>query len=151
MKLIDSVNAFYYRTALDNLRCMNRFSRKSGFSYNSLLYLDLISCDSYCTISSLAKVLNISKPAVSSKINEMAEQGLVCKKRSERDKRVVYLSVGENARETYDEYDRRLLVAAQQVERDFSPQQIDDFCRILDILVPPLYDDSKSCEGTLEG
>ena len=42
MDLRDEINAFYYSTALCDLRLMNKRFVDQNMTYNSLLYLELI-------------------------------------------------------------------------------------------------------------
>ena len=111
---------------------MMRNNRRINVSYHSLLYLDLIALKEKCTASYLAQALNITKSAVTIKLNEMMEHGLIEKRQSEEDKRVFYLSVREDIAEEYKQYDRITCRAAQKLAQRFSPQELAKFCEMLE-------------------
>lgn len=134
MDIRDSLNRFYYDTTVSDLR---QLSRTGGgeLSYNSIMYLDVISyqqAQGRCTVSSLAETLRISKSAVTIKINELSKLGVIEKRRSETDRRVVFLSLSEAAAKSLGAYERPFERAVRLVESRFSPEEIAAFCRILD-------------------
>ena len=134
MNLRDTLNQYYYDTTVCDLR---QLSRTGGgeLSYNSIMYLDVISYQHEqggCTVSSLADTLHISRSAATIKVNDLFKLGLVSKRRSESDRRVVYLDVTAQVRESLRAYDRPFERAARLVETTFSPAQIETFCAILD-------------------
>ena len=134
MNLRDSLNRYYYDTTVSDLR---QLSRTGGgeLSYNSIMYLDVISyqnAQGLCTVSSLAETLHISKSAVTIKINDLAKMGMVVKRRSETDRRVVHIDVSEEVNKALRAYDRPFERAARLVEATFSEEQIRIFCFILD-------------------
>lgn len=133
MNLRDSLNQYYFAMTVGDLRQLNR-TGGGELSYNSMMYLDVISYQSAggaCTVSTLAETLQISRSAVTMKVNELARLGLVVKTRSEGDRRVVYLEVSEPVARALGAYDRPFERAAQQVEERFSPGEIALFCKIL--------------------
>lgn len=91
----DVVKKFFYTLSLNELNLMNHNQLCPDVSYNTLLYLDLIYFIPDCTASKIAQQLHISKPAVTSKINDMIAQGLVKKVQSQKDKRVYYLTFND--------------------------------------------------------
>lgn len=133
MKLRDSLNRYYYDMTVGDLR---QLSRTGGgeLSYNSIMYLDVISyqqLEGGCTVSTLAETLSVSKSAVTIKVNDLARLGLVVKTRSQKDRRVIYLTVSETVAKALRAYDRPFERAAQSVESRFSKEQISLFCEIL--------------------
>ena len=88
------MKSFYYSNALCDLRLMNEKIRDNNLTYNSLLYLELINImDGKCTVSKLAEMLNVSKPGVTLKLNELCKHDYVIKTQGKEDKRKSYLSV----------------------------------------------------------
>ena len=133
MDLRDSLNQFYYDATVNDLR---QLSRTGGgeLSYNSMMYLDVISFqneEGRCTVSSLAEILRVSRSAVTLKVNELVKLGLVEKRRSEEDRRVVYLDVCDVVREALGAYDPPFDRAVRLVEGVYPPEEIETFCRIL--------------------
>lgn len=131
MDVKSSLNQCYYRMTISDLRMMND-SGGDNISYNSVLYLDLISYQKNCTISSLAESLHISKPAVTKKINTLVQMGMVTKTRCETDKRIQYLSLGPCAKEMSDLYDNAVARAVCAIEKQYNQEQLASFCAILD-------------------
>lgn len=135
MDLRDRLNRYYYDNTVYDLCQLNR-SGGGNLSYNSMMYLDVISYQAnqgHCTISSLAKTLHISNSAATIKVNELVKQGLVQKNRSQTDRRVVYLDVTQQVAEALNAYDRPFERSLQQIEKQFSAAEIETFCAILDV------------------
>ena len=128
----DTVRRFFYTLSLNELNMMNHNQLCPDVSYNTLLYLDLISFIPDCTASKIAQQLHISKPAVTSKINDLIAQGLVKKVQSQKDKRVYYLTFNDEVAKAYEDYNQNLSRAVGAAQQEFSPEEIEIFCRILD-------------------
>ncbi|MDL2237117.1 MarR family transcriptional regulator [Christensenellaceae bacterium OttesenSCG-928-K19] len=132
MKLRDALNKFYRDMSIGELQLMNSLDQYPNVTYNSLLYLDIISYRKDCTASYLSRVLHISKPAVTVKINELLRQGLITKEQSKEDKRVYYLSVDPKIRKEFNVYNKNLFYATDQIEKEYSQEQVMLFCEMLD-------------------
>lgn len=132
MNLYDTLNSFYYSASLHDLKLMNAGQGYPNITYNSMLYLDLISYTPNCTASHIAEVLHISKPAVTIKLNELIKQGLVVKTQSEADRRVFYLSLSDKTAEFYAVYDAGSRRAEQVLKGKYSAAQIELFCEMLE-------------------
>ncbi|REK76879.1 MarR family winged helix-turn-helix transcriptional regulator [Paenibacillus paeoniae] len=132
MKLLDELHRFYYDMTLSELRSMNDNSTYPNITYNSLLYLDLISYKEDCTVSYLADALHISKSAVTIKVNELIKQGFLTKTQSEKDRRVYYLSITPEVEAEYKQHDKRVLHAAKALEQNYSEAELSLFQRMLE-------------------
>lgn len=132
MNLYDALNSFYYDVSLHELRLMNAGQGYPNMTYNSMLYLDLISFTPNCTASHIAEVLRISKPAVTVKLNELIRQGWLVKTQSAEDKRVYYLTLSERTAEIYAAYDARSRRASLELEQKYSGDEIKLFCEMLE-------------------
>lgn len=133
MDIRDSLNQFYYDTVVNDLRQLSR-SGGGELSYNSIMYLDVISfqqAQGRCTVSSLAETLRISKSAATMKVGELSRLGLVKKQRSEMDRRVIFLELTQPTVQALSAYDRPFERAIRLVEARFAPEQIQNFCDIL--------------------
>ena len=135
MDLQESIQQFYFSMTVNDLRRLHRGSG-AELSYNSVMYLDLISYHSGreggCTVSGLAKLLGVSKPAVTMKVNELAAMGLVERVQNPGDKRVYHLRVSRCVEESLESYDLPLRRGMRRVRERFTPEQIESFCAILD-------------------
>ena len=135
MDLRKALDAFYYSTALCDLRLMNKQFIDENITYNSLLYIELIyTMNGTCTASKLAELLNVSKPGVTLKLNELLRQGLITKTPDPTDKRKNYLSVNDDAIPQYKVFRRQDSEAIKRITDRFTPEEIGKFCEMLDII-----------------
>lgn len=131
MGLSQEFNRLYYNIVLNELQLMNSSSKFPTISYNSLLYLDLISLTENCTISLLAANLHVAKSSVTLKVNELMKQGLVQKKQSQTDRRVYYLSVSPEIYEEYKHFDQVTQNALQKLEVQYSKEELQLLSKML--------------------
>lgn len=131
MGLSQAIDRLYYNVVLNELDMMNGSSEFPNITYNSLLYLDLISMTENCTVSHLANILHIAKSSVTLKVNELMKQGLVQKRQSQEDRRIHYLSVSPEIYEEYKHFDRVTQLAIQKMETEYSPDEIRLLCKML--------------------
>ena len=142
MELRKALDAFYYSTALCDLRLMNKQFVDETITYNSLLYLELIyTMEGKCTASQLADMLHVSKPGVTLKINELIRQGLVTKTSDPNDKRKNYLSVNEEAIPRYKVYRHQDNEAIRRITDRYTPEDIHKFCEMLNIISEINYEE----------
>ena len=135
MNLRKSLDTFYYSTALCDLRLMNKQFVDENITYNSLLYIELIyTMNGTCTASKLAKLLNVSKPGVTLKLNELLRQGLITKTTDPNDKRKNYLTVNEEAIPQYKVFRRQDSEAIKRITDRYTMDEIGKFCEMLDII-----------------
>ncbi len=135
MDLRKALDTFYYSSALCDLRLMNKQFVDENITYNSLLYIELIyTMNGTCTASKLAELLNVSKPGVTLKLNELLRQGLITKTPDPNDKRKNYLSVNDDAIPQYKVFRRQDSEAIKRITERYSPEEIGKFCEMLDII-----------------
>jgi DNA-binding MarR family transcriptional regulator len=132
MNPIKAIDRLYYNIILNELRMMNKNILYHNITYNSLLYLDLISYTENCTVSFLADVLHVAKSSVTLKVNELMKQGLVEKNQSQRDRRVYFLTVRPEILHEFKKLDQATDYAVEQVQKQYAPEEIDRFCEMLD-------------------
>ena len=144
MDLRNELNAFYYSTALCDLRLMNKKFVDQSITYNSLLYLELIhSMEGRCTASKLADMLYISRPAVTIKVNDLIRQGLVFKTPDPMDHRRNFLSVNEEAVPQYRVYRQQDDLAVKKISEQFSAEDVQKFCQMLHIITDINFEEVK--------
>ncbi len=135
MDLRKALDTFYYSSALCDLKLMNKKFVDENITYNSLLYLELIyTMNGKCTASEIAKMLNVSKPAVTLKINELIKQGLVTKESDPNDKRKNYLFVNDDAAPQYKVFRRQDNEVINRITGKYSYRDIQNFCEMLSII-----------------
>lgn len=131
MKFLDEINHFYYRMSLYELQTMNGTDLYNGLSYNSLLYINVIDQMEDCTASKIADALNITKPAVTLKINELVKQGVILKKQSDADKRVYYLTLSPQMEHIINIYDEIFEIVETRLKKKYTEEEIELFTEIL--------------------
>ncbi len=135
MDLRKALDTFYYSSALCDLKLMNKKFVDENITYNSLLYLELIyTMNGKCTASKIAEMLNVSKPAVTLKINELIKQGLVTKTNDPDDKRKNYLFVNEEAAKQYKIFRRQDNEVIKRITDKYSDKDVQNFCEMLNIM-----------------
>ncbi|MGL4791654.1 MAG: MarR family transcriptional regulator [Anaerotignaceae bacterium] len=134
------IDKFYITLVINQLKLTNG-SKFNNISYHSQMYLDIIAFKENCTVSYLAKVLNVAMPAVTSKIKELEKQGLVSKTQSQKDKRVFYLTVNPQLMEEYEIYDKQLYRAIEHLEKKYTESEISLFCNMVEDLNDEIYED----------
>ena len=135
MDLRKALDTFYYSSALCDLKLMNKKFVDENITYNSLLYLELIyTMNGKCTASKIAEMLNVSKPAVTLKINELIKQGLVTKTNDPNDKRKNYLFVNEETVPQYKVFRRQDNEVIKRITDKYPNKDIQNFCEMLNII-----------------
>ena len=129
MNIRKELNRYFLAASIEELRASNIDTH--NVSYNSMLYVNIIESKDKCTISYIAKNLNISKSAVTIKVNELEMLGLVKRVKSETDKRVNYLKVTDKVIEICKSYYKNTDKCIKEVNNNYTKTEIDSFCRIL--------------------
>jgi len=131
MNLKHIIMDFIYSLVLYELKNINSGVVNGSITYNTSLYLDIISLTKDCTISGLSELLNVSKPSVTMKINEMEEKGLVLKKQSEKDKRVFYIDLTEKVKKEYLSSDTATNKVVNKLKKNYSEKDVATFIKML--------------------
>jgi DNA-binding MarR family transcriptional regulator len=131
MNFAETMNYFYYRSSLNELRWMHREDFSFGLSYHSLLCLNIIASTPDCTVSRLAELLGITTPGITEKVNGLVRKGLVEKVQSEEDRRVFRLRLRPDVREMYKKWDRFSEMLETRLLKKYSEDEIALFSKIL--------------------
>lgn len=131
MDTLDEMNYFYYHMSLYELQIMNGNDYYHGLSYNSILYLNVIAQMEECTVSKIAEALNITKSAVTIKINELMKLGAVIKTQSTQDKRMFYIRISPDMEKNFLIYDQMFIDVVKKLKTQYSEEQLDLFNEIL--------------------
>lgn len=117
-------------------------SRHSGdLSYRDILYINMIMFMDDCTVSKLAKIMNITKPAVTVRINHLIEEGVIIKQKSKSDKRVNILIVSPMIYSMYGSEDKTINHALNKIREEYTSEEIAKFVEMLDSLSHNLVDE----------
>lgn len=131
MSILKEINRFYYYMSLHELQVMNESDYYNGLSYNSLLYLNVIEQVPDCTVSKLARLLCVSKAAVTLKINELEKAGVIRKEQSMEDKRVYHIRLTERMERIYEGYDEIFKKVEEKLKESFPEEELRSFENIL--------------------
>lgn len=126
-----AIEEFFNAIALSELRLMNKGLIVENVSYNTMMYLDVISQEEQCTPSQLARLLNVTKSAITVKIGELVRLGFIEKVRSEVDGRVYYLRLTGKAFELYELYHQMDDTTLDAMRVKFSSEQMELFAQML--------------------
>lgn len=126
--------------AISWMEFQTNVNHSGDMSYRDIMYINLIMFMDNCTVSKLAKMLNISKPAVTVRVNQLIEKGIVIKKKSKTDERVNILMISPEVYTMYGDEDRRINHSLAKLCEDYSPEDIAKFSEMLSSLSKNLVD-----------
>ena len=110
-------------------------------SYINILHLFIIGQSERTTVSQLAEKLGLSRPAVTQKINELEELGLVKKEQSTQDKRFFYISLSDKVKQSSQSTKTDSVLDA--VEHVFSEDKKAVFTEILNFMADYINGDEE--------
>ncbi len=113
----------------------------STLPYADILQLFIINHKQNMTISELAARLNLSRPATTQKVNELANKGLIIKTQSTEDKRVTYLSLAKSLLQSSE--DTRAATLIDAVDQHFDEDKKAIFAEILNYMADYLMEETK--------
>lgn len=143
MNIKDILENFEYRFLINELRTMSKLKQKIDLkiTYNSMLYLQIISHTKKCTVSFIADKLDIAKSSVTLKVNELLKNGLIEKHRDEEDRRVFFICLTEKGREVSKVFDIATDISVKEVESKFSKEEIESFCKVMGTYINHYYEE----------
>ncbi len=129
-KMYHAISWMEYQTA----------SHSADMTWRDIIYINLIMFMDDCTVSKLADMLNLSKPAVTIKINNLIQQGIVIKTKSTEDARVNILTIAPWVYTLYSKEDRRVNRALEELHKEYTTEDLKTFTEILNKLSSALVD-----------
>lgn len=137
MGIGEAITKFFHDMGILELRIRNEHPAYTKLSYNSSLYLDIISAhQGEYTPSKLADMLHIARPSVTQKINvlEMLEKaGYVTRKQNPADKREYFLYFNADSfdADTQSIYTKLTNQISESMEQRYSKEEIEKFSEML--------------------
>lgn len=131
MNIAEIINGMYLNITLSEMRTLSGDEKYPKVTYNSVMYLFLISSIDKCTVSELARLLHVTKSAVTIKVNELIEADLIKKVQSEGDRRINYITVSERTEREFKHYNEAIERAMTRLENSFSAEEISAFATVL--------------------
>lgn len=134
MGIGEAITKFFHDMGILELRIRNEHPAYAKLSYNSSLYLDIISAhQGEYTPSKLADMLHIARPSVTQKINVLEKAGYVTRKQNPADKREYFLYFNSEVLEadTQSIYTKLNNQISESMEQRYSKEEIEKFSEML--------------------
>lgn len=134
MGIGEAITKFFHDMGILELRIRNEHPAYAKLSYNSSLYLDIISAhQGEYTPSKLADMLHIARPSVTQKINVLEKAGYVIRKQNPADKReyLLYFNTDSFDADTQSIYTKLTQQISESMEQRYSKEEIEKFSEML--------------------
>ena len=134
MGIGEAITKFFHDMGILELRIRNEHPAYAKLSYNSSLYLDIISAhQGQYTPSKLADMLHIARPSVTQKINVLEKAGYVTRKQNPADKREYFLYFNADSfdADTQFIYTKLNKQISESMEQRYSKEEIEKFSEML--------------------
>ena len=134
MGIGEAITKFFHDMGIFELRIRNEPPAYAKLSYNSSLYLDIISAhQGEYTPSKLADMLHIARPSVTQKINVLEKAGYVTRKQNPADKREYFLYFNADFfdADTQSIYTKLTKQISESMEQRYSKEEIEKFSEML--------------------
>mgnify|MGYP002755337843 FL=1 len=134
MGIGEAITKFFHDMGILELRIHNEHPAYAKLSYNSSLYLDIISAhQGEYTPSKLADMLHITRPSVTQKINVLEKAGYVTQKQNPADKREYFLYFNADSfdADTQSIYTKLTKQISESMEQRYSKEEIEKFSEML--------------------
>lgn len=139
MGIGEAITKFFHDMGILELRIRNEHPAYAKLSYNSSLYLDIISAhQGEYTPSKLADMLHIARPSVTQKINVLEKAGYVTRKQNPANKREYFLYFNADSfnadsfdADTQSIYTKLTNQISESIEQRYSKEEIEKFSEML--------------------
>lgn len=134
MSIGEAITKFFHDMGILELRIRNEHPAYAKLSYNSSLYLDIISAhQGEYTPSKLADMLHIARPSVTQKLNILEKAGYIIRKQNPADKREYFLYFNTDTfdADTQSIYAKLEHHLDKSVKKRYSKEEIDKFAEML--------------------
>ena len=134
MGIGEAITKFFHDMGILELRIRNEHPAYAKLSYNSSLYLDIISAhQGEYTPSKLADMLHIARPSVTQKINVLEKAGYVTRKQNPADKQEYFLYFNADSfdADTQFIYTKLNKQISESMEQRYSKEEIEKFSEML--------------------
>ena len=134
--MLELITRCYARFRLITYQGMFRLLRErdSSLSAAEAFAVDVIHLLQEPTIKEFADCLGISQPNATYKVNHLIQKGYVQKTPSQEDRREAHLHVTEKYMRYWEESNQTLSRALEALQKQFSPEEMETFTRILQAL-----------------
>ena len=113
---------------------MSKVFEDTGMTAPQNMVIGILSKEKTLKISELSTKLSLSNSTVSGIIDRLEKQGMVERKRSEQDKRVVYVSISSDFKEMHQNFHKHLEESIANIMNKGTPEELDKIFVGLDSL-----------------
>jgi DNA-binding MarR family transcriptional regulator len=104
----------------------------SEINLTQFQYISVINQNKDLTFTGLAQALNLSKPAVTSIINKLIEQGYAYKCQSASDRRVFHIHLTEEGKQVADAYEEARRKYVDGIHRALTDSEFDQLLALME-------------------
>lgn len=132
---------------------MRSIKKNIGYRFNSFnltgpqgMIMGILNHSGKMKISDLSKKMGLSNSTVSGIIDRLEKQGLAERKRSDEDRRVVYVNVTEKFKKNFEDNFKNIQYEIEEIIKKTPPQDIQDILkglRLLDQLINVMNKEKK--------
>ncbi len=132
-KLSKTLDKIFHDMSIAELKLLYTKNSPGDISYHDTLYLNIIEGHpNQYTSSKIADLLQITRPSVTQKINELCKKGYVVRTQSETDKRVHYLSLNKD-NSFFSNFHKDIeQKSAQLLTEKYGEKNVDLVCEMLE-------------------
>lgn len=136
--MCSELSKFLNAVDTDNYRTIRNSEFGDDLAYADILQICMIEAKGKLTIGELGEMMNLSKPAITQKVNDLVRRGIVEKIQSDTDKRFTYLQLTKRFHDNCT--DSKVLNLRNEIEKGFTSDEQIVFYKILDHLTKYLID-----------
>lgn len=126
------LSKFFMAVDMDNYRTIRESTFGDDLAYSDILQICMINSREHLTIGELGKLMNLSKPAITQKVNDLVQRGIVEKIQSPTDKRYTYLALTSQFYENC--VNSKVLSLNTTLKESFSQEEQEIFRKMLNHL-----------------
>ncbi len=123
---------------------MDKLMVEMGMTAPQGMVMGILSKQNKMKISELSNKINLSNSTVSGIVDRLEKIGLVERERSEEDKRVVYVSIAPNFKDSHHNFHKRFEENTESIMSRGTPEELDKIFEGLTILKRLLSEDKNS-------
>ena len=113
---------------------MSKVCEELGITAPQSMVLGILGKEKKLKITELSAKLSLSNSTVSGIVDRLEKQGMVERKRSEQDKRVVYVSIASDFTEMHQNFHKRMEENIENTIKKGTPEELDKIFKGLDAL-----------------
>lgn len=123
------LSRFLNAVEMDHYRTIREGALGDDLAYSDILQICMINMKENLTIGELGQWMNLSKPAITQKVNDLVKRGIVKKIPSPTDKRAVFLALSQEFQQSCTH--SKVMHLEKELESHFSLEEQELFHKML--------------------